>query len=132
MYSGYGIAFDGGSSWNISNDFARNATIFHVDNISSSHADNSKNYFVVLSNSPTYDVNGNFGSPKRSLVLKLVKQGQNFDRVCIIMVIIVFFLLMEKKFKADNKNVNFPTQFCLGSISNGFGATESNLQVFNG
>ena len=29
------------------------------------------------------------------------------------------------KFKADNKNVNFLTQFCLGSISNGFTATES-------
>ena len=29
------------------------------------------------------------------------------------------------KFKAGNKNFNFPTQFCLGSISNGFGATES-------
>ena len=29
------------------------------------------------------------------------------------------------KFKANNKNVNFPTQFCLGSISNGFRATES-------
>ena len=29
------------------------------------------------------------------------------------------------KFKAKNKNVNFPTQFLLGSISNGFGATES-------
>ena len=29
------------------------------------------------------------------------------------------------KFKADNKNVNFATQFCLGSISNGFGTTES-------
>ena len=29
------------------------------------------------------------------------------------------------KFKAYNKNVNFPTQFCLGSISNGFSATES-------
>ena len=28
------------------------------------------------------------------------------------------------KFKANNKNVNFPTQFCLGSISNKFGATE--------
>ena len=39
---------------------------------------------------------------------------------------------MENKFKADNKNANFPTQFCLGSISNGFGAPESNLQVFNG
>ena len=35
---------------------------------------------------------------------------------------------MEKKifkFKADNKNVNFATQFCLGSISTGFGTTES-------
>ena len=29
------------------------------------------------------------------------------------------------KFKADNKNVNFQAQFCLGSISNGFTATES-------
>ena len=29
------------------------------------------------------------------------------------------------KIKADNKNVNFPTQFCLGSISNGCSAAES-------
>ena len=28
-------------------------------------------------------------------------------------------------FKANNQNVNFPTQFSLGSISNGFGAAES-------
>ena len=28
------------------------------------------------------------------------------------------------KFKADIKKVNFPTQFCLGSISNGFSAPE--------
>ena len=28
------------------------------------------------------------------------------------------------KFKTDNKNVNFPTQFCLRSISNRFSATE--------
>ena len=28
------------------------------------------------------------------------------------------------KFKADNKVVNLPTQFCLRSISNGFSATE--------
>ena len=27
--------------------------------------------------------------------------------------------------KADNKNVNFPTQFFLGSISNRFSATDS-------
>ena len=29
------------------------------------------------------------------------------------------------KFKTDHKNTNFPTQFYLGSISNGFGALES-------
>ena len=28
-------------------------------------------------------------------------------------------------FKVNNKNVNFPTQFILGSISDGFCATES-------
>ena len=39
-----------------------------------------------------------------------------------------YLLVNEKeiiKFKADNKNVNFPTRFCLGSISDGFSATES-------
>ena len=36
------------------------------------------------------------------------------------------------KFQADNKNVNFPTQFCLGSISNGFSATESREISLNG
>ena len=34
--------------------------------------------------------------------------------------------------KADNKNVNFPTRFCLGSISNGFSATESREVSLNG
>ena len=29
------------------------------------------------------------------------------------------------KFEASNKNVNFPTQFFLGSISNGFSVIES-------
>ena len=29
------------------------------------------------------------------------------------------------KFKADNRNANFPNQFCIGSISNGFSAIES-------
>ena len=36
------------------------------------------------------------------------------------------------KFKASNKNINFPTQFYLGSISNGFGAFESREVSFNG
>ena len=36
------------------------------------------------------------------------------------------------KFKADSKNVNFPTRFCLGSISDGFSATESTEVFLNG
>ena len=36
------------------------------------------------------------------------------------------------KIKADNKNNNFPTQFCLGSISNGFTAPESREVYLNG
>ena len=36
------------------------------------------------------------------------------------------------KFKTDNKIVNLPTQFCLGSISNGFSASESTEVFLNG
>ena len=36
------------------------------------------------------------------------------------------------KFKADNKNVNFPGQICLGNISDGFSATGSREVRLNG
>ena len=65
---------------------------------------------------------------KKCLVLTLLKQTQNFVWVSIIMLIIVICLLTEmkfSKFKADNKNINFPTQIFLGSIFNGFSATKS-------
>ena len=51
------------------------------------------------------------------------------------MLIIVICLLMERKylnFKPTIKNVNFPTQFCLGSISNGFSGAESREVSLNG
>ena len=40
------------------------------------------------------------------------------------------------KFKANNKNVNFPSRLCLGSISDGFSSNESrevsiNRNVYN-
>ena len=35
-------------------------------------------------------------------------------------------------FKAINKNVDFPTQFCLGSTSKGFSASESREVSLNG
>ena len=36
------------------------------------------------------------------------------------------------KFKASNKNVNFPSQFCLGSTSNKFDNVESEEASFKG
>ena len=36
------------------------------------------------------------------------------------------------KFKAGNKNVNFPTQFCPGNISDRLGALESREVSLNG
>ena len=42
-YSGYGIAFDGASSWSFGNDFTENDVIFGVDNSSPSYVDNCKN-----------------------------------------------------------------------------------------
>ena len=44
------------------------------------------------------------------------------------MVVVVNFFVNGKeifKFKAHNGNSNSPAPFCLGSISNGFSATES-------
>ena len=49
------------------------------------------------------------------------------------MIIVIFFVNGKEifKFKAGNKNANFPTQFCLGSISNGFSALESGEVYLN-
>ena len=52
----------------------------------------------------------------KRLVLILVKQTQNCAQFSIIILIIVTCLLMEIfMFKADNKNVNFPTFAVLSS-----------------
>ena len=57
MYSGYWIAFDGKGECD---DFARNVVIFCIDNISSSHTDNHKKDFFVLSEGDTFGINGSF------------------------------------------------------------------------
>ena len=47
---------------------------------------------------------------------------------------VVIYLLAGKKYKlkANNKNLNFPSQFCLRSISEGFCTVESKEVSFNG
>ena len=55
-----------------------------------------------------------FTKEKINVCLNLHYNGENNN----------FFVNRKEifKFKADNKNLNFPTHLCLGSISNGFGA----------
>ena len=163
VYSGYGIAFDGGELWNFGGGFARNVIIFGVDNTLSPHAENRKNNCLVLGEGPTFGISRltyftyfmapiygwgsaasrleplqgdallftihvlvltftktfsiNFVEVKTKFRLSLHYNGDN-----------IYLLVSGKKpcnFKADNKDVNFPTKLCLGSISNGFDATES-------
>ena len=73
--------------------------------LSSSHSDNRNNNFLILGEGPTYGINGSFGPPKKSLVLILLKQTQNFVWVYIVMLRIVFFFFNRNeifKFKVDN------------------------------
>ena len=38
---------------------------FYGGNNSSSHSDNCKNNFLILGKSPTFNINGSFGSPEK-------------------------------------------------------------------
>ena len=135
VYSGYGITFDSAGSWSFENDFARNVIIFGVYNISSSHSDNRKNNFLILGEGPTYDIHGSFGSPEKKFNINFTKAS---TKLCLSLHYNAdnshLFVNGKEifKFKDDNKNVSFPNQFCLGSISNGFSNTKSREVYLNG
>ena len=67
-YNGRGIAFDGKGSWSFSNGFARNVTIFVVNNTSSSHMDIQKSNFLIVSEGPTEGIN--VDTAEKNLALK--------------------------------------------------------------
>ena len=78
VYSGYGIAFDGGVLWNFGNDLARNIVIFGAEISWLFHADNLKNKFLVLGEGSTYGVNGRFGSPEKKFSVNFTKANTKF------------------------------------------------------
>ena len=51
----------------------------------------------MLGEASTYGINASFGSPEQKLISILLKQMQNCVWVYIIMLMIVIYLLMEKK-----------------------------------
>ena len=89
----------------------------------------------MLGEGTTFGINGRFDSPGKKFSINFNKANPNF---CLNMHYNAdnSYLFVNRKeifkFKADNKNVNFPTQFCLRSIFNGFSATESRKVSLNG
>ena len=128
VYGGYRITFHSASSSSFGNDFSGNVAIFGVDNSPSSHANNRHNKFLLLREGLTYGINGSFGSPGKKVGINFSKTN---TKLCLSLhynADNTYLFVNGKeifKFKADNKIVNYPTQFCLGSISNGFSASES-------
>ena len=135
VYSRYEITFDSADSWSFDNDFARNVITFGVDNSSSSQPDNRKNNFIVLGEGLTYGINGSFGSPEKKLSINFTKANTKFYLSLHYNADKSYLFVNGKeifKFKADNKNANFPTKSCLRSISNDFSANESREVSLNG
>ena len=128
VHSGYGKTIDSAGSWSVDNDFARNVIISGVGNSSSSHTDNCKNYFLILDESSTYSINGSFGLSEKKFSINFNKASTKFWLSLHYNADNIYLFFNGKEifnFKADNKNVNFPTQFCIEIISNGLINTES-------
>ena len=98
VYSGYGITFDGNGFWSFDNDTARNVKIEALVHQKKKNSINFTEADAIFCLSLHYNADNSY---------LIVNKKEIF------------------KFKADNKNVNLPTQFWFGSISNGFSTTES-------
>ena len=83
----------------------------------------------------TFGINGSFGAPEKKFSINFGKANTKFC-LCLHYNADNSHLFANGKdifkFKTDNKNFSFPTQFCLGSISNEFCAIESSELSLNG
>ena len=82
---------------------------------------------MILSTGPTFGINRRFGSPEKKFSINFTKANTKFCLSLHYNANNSYLFVNGKeilRFKANNKNVNFPTRFCLGSISDGFSATK--------
>ena len=89
----------------------------------------------MLDEGPANGINETLGSPEKKFRINFTKGNTKFclslhhnpDTSCLFVNGKEIF-----QFKANNKNVNFPIQFSLRSISNGFSVLESREVSLNG
>ena len=74
----------------------------------------------MLGEGSTYCINGSFGSPEKNFSFNFSKGRTKFCFRLHYNGNNSYWLINGKEIKIHSKNVNFPIQFCLGSISNGF------------
>ena len=79
VYSGYEIVFDGKGEWSFGQKYAVNGVIFDVDSSLSSHIDNHKNIFLVLSVNDTFGINGTFVAPEKKFSINFSKEKTRFS-----------------------------------------------------
>ena len=81
---------------------------------------------MVVGEGPTFGINESFGTPEKKYGINFSKANTKFCLSLHYNADNSYLFVNGKeifKFKADNKNGNFPTQFCFRSISNGFSTT---------
>ena len=83
---------------------------------------NSKNNSLVLVEEDTFGINGSFGAPEKKFSIIFSKAKTKY---CLSLHdnggnSYLFVNKKKYKFKANIKNVNFPSRLCLGNISNNF------------
>ena len=93
--------------------------IFGVDNSLSSHADDCKNIFLVLSEGPTDDIKSCIGAAKKKFSINFSTAKTKFclslhynHHNSYLFVNRKIHIKKLKKLKADDKNAKFPTQLC--------------------
>ena len=77
----------------------------------------------MLGEGPVFRIDGSFGSPEKEFSISFSKANTKFYLSLYYNADNSYLFVNGKeifKFKADNKNINFPTQFSLRCISNGF------------
>ena len=81
---------------------------------------------MVVGEGPTFGINESFGTPEKKYGINFSKANTKFCLSFHYNADNSYLFVNGKeifKFKADNKNGNFPTQFCFRSTSNGFSTT---------
>ena len=82
----------------------------------------------MLGEGDNFGINGSFCAPEETFSINFSKANTKFCLSLHYHADNSYLFVNGKeifKYKANNKNVNFPAQFCLRSISNGFSVAES-------